>query len=79
MFTVTGSANYKISSVKENGPITYSPPTDSLSVKGKPGTTVCSISSKVLPAVDCMLVVPRFTGRGGTYNSGAQRRHLCAY
>ena len=77
MFIETG--NYIITSVKENGPITYTPSKGYLDVQGGPGTTVCSMSSKVLPVADCILVVPRFEGRGGIHNSGAQRRHLCRH
>ena len=75
------SGLYKIISVKENGPLTYSPPTDSLAVKGEPGTTVCSMSSNFLPAVDCILVVLLFEGQGlgRIHNSDAQRIHLCTH
>ena len=77
MFIETG--NYIITSVKENGPITYTPSKGYLDVQGGPGTTVCSMSSKVLPAVDCILVlVPHFAcpGLGSFHNSGGRRRHL---
>ena len=82
MSEFTGSGNFKIFCLKENAPVTYSPPTDSLAVKGEPGTTVCcsmSDSSKILPMADfIILVVQNIEGRGGwaTLNSGAQRRHL---
>ena len=70
-----GPGNYKINSVKENGPLSYSPPT---AVRGEPGTMACSMSSKVLPAVDCILVVPHFEGRGGIHNLDT-RRSLCTH